>query len=141
MNNSGGLKFLYNGSSSDVLTTANTTLSYGTYTPTGTSVTNVSSTTGNANCHYTRQGSQVTVYGTADITVTAGSTITVFAVSLPVASNFTATADCTGTAAGNTNPTVGIVTGSVANDRAEITFAPPSSGSQTVTFSFTYTVQ
>jgi hypothetical protein len=50
------------------------------------------------------QGNQVTVYGTADITVTAGSTITVFAVSLPVASNFTATADCTGTAAGNTNP-------------------------------------
>jgi hypothetical protein len=68
----------------------------GTYTPTLTAITNVSSLTANANTTYIRVGNVVTVTGTCNCDFTAGSGLFVFDISLPVSSALAATTDLSG---------------------------------------------
>lgn len=71
-----------------------TGLAHGTYTPTLTNVTNVAASTA-YECHYTRVGNQVTVFGKVDIDQTAAGAFEV-GISLPIASNFAAVTDLSG---------------------------------------------
>lgn len=64
------------------------TVASGTYTPTLTNTTNISSSTARV-CQYMRVGSVVTVSGTVNITTTSGGGDTVLGMSLPIASDFT----------------------------------------------------
>lgn len=112
----------------------------GTYTPTLSNTTNVTSSTPIV-CHYARVGNQVTVTGSAGI-VTTLAVSTVLSISLPVASNLSATTDAAGigqaTSAVATNA---YVQGNATSDLAELTFIGLSvGGSGTIYFTFTYTV-
>lgn len=114
----------------------------GTYTPTLTSVTNVSSTTA-ALCQYIRVGNVVTVGGRFDITATLVGD-TEIGISLPVASNFTTSEDCGGTASVGTSGTVtqtGGISANAANDRAEFRYVAINTGSFGFFFTFTYKVK
>jgi hypothetical protein len=119
-------------------------LASGAYTPTQTSVTNVSSSTA-AVCPWTRSGDVVTVFGSCDIGTTATGT-TELGISLPIASSFAAEANCAGTAAttgslGLVPQAYGAIRGDAANDRAALKFTSPASGVNfAFSFSFSYRV-
>lgn len=116
-------------------------LTSGTYTPTLTNVTNVTSSTAYS-IHYSRIGNEVTVSGKVDVTPTTTGTATV-GISLPIASNFTATTNAAGSGgtgdAGSIVDT-GIISGDVTNDRANLKFYVNSTFSVTIGFTFMYTV-
>lgn len=99
-------------------------IAYGTYSPSTTNDTNVSSSSGGT-CTYMRMGNVVTVGCSPTLTCTTGAgTLTRLNISLPVASNFTATEDLTGTF-GSTTTTVnenGIVIADTTSDDAELVF-------------------
>lgn len=113
---------------------------WGTYTPTLTGVTNVDSTTA-AVCNYMRVGNQVIVSGTLGVDPTA-TTSTAVGISLPIASNFGATTDAAGVAAGGqlvNEP--GLISADAANNRATLGFnANASASTYTYNFTFQYTV-
>lgn len=93
-----------------------------TYTPTLTNVTNVAASTAYV-CQYLQLVSSVIVSGKVDIDATAGAgTASELDISLPIASNFTATEDCGGTAvmfaAAATES--GAIRANAANNRAEL---------------------
>lgn len=97
----------------------------GTYTPTGTGVTNVDSVSpGEAN--WIRVGASVSVYFYAACDATAaGATTTVFRLSLPIASNFSASNQLSGSAS-----TQGIwqavdITADTTNDEASVRYTSP----------------
>ncbi len=124
----------------DVPTTAS-----GTYTPTLTNGTNVTSSTAN-NCTYMRVGSVVTVYGTLSITQTLGNQPIELGISLPVASNFAAATDLNGSGL-MTDGTVGDFTFTIiadaANDRASLNQIGSIGGALSVLpiyFSFQYSI-
>lgn len=111
----------------------------GTYTPTLSAGTNISSVTARL-CHFMRIGNQVTVMGYLDCT-TSGLSNSVIYVSLPVASNIGLDEDLTGQCTPNLalgNP--GYVTGYPTGDQAQIEFNAIAITSSTVRFSFMYTV-
>lgn len=115
-------------------------LTSGTYTPSLSNTTNVTSSTPIV-CHYTRVGNQVTVTGSAGV-VTTLAVATVLSISLPVASNFGATTDAAGIGqATSAIATNAYVQANATSDLAELTFIGLSvGGSGTLYFSFTYTV-
>lgn len=118
-----------------------TNLTSGTYTPTLTNTTNITSSTALV-CFYQRVGNIVFVNGSATITATSTGTTTVLGVSLPVASNIGASTDLKGFGISNysfwTDP---ILSGDSANDRATLTYAVgDTAGTQTVYFQFSYSV-
>lgn len=103
--------------------TTNQYIASGTYTPTLTSVSNVSATTSNG-AQWARTGNVVTVSGSLAIDPTSTNTFTEVGISLPIASNFTQTYHCAGTAVGallTSNP-AGTVAADTTNDRASLTF-------------------
>ena len=112
----------------------------GTYTPTATAITNVTSSS-TFNSQYTRLGNIVTVYGIISVTATSSGATTID-ISLPVASNLTGGQDFNGIATGDitltANPTI---QSNTTDDRAIIQFAVPSSGTQTIRYSFSYEVK
>lgn len=100
--------YLYNNGTPTVEITANTItfsgnpagkIVSGTYTPTLTNSTNISSSTA-AETHYARVGNVVTVGGRFTATATAAGTCAM-GMSLPIASNFAATENLGGTAVGS----------------------------------------
>lgn len=98
----------------------------GTYTPTITRDANLDATTAYA-CIYCRVGNVVTVSGEFAADPTSASAATAFRMTLPIASNFSATGDCSGTANGqaaSANPWN--ITPSTSTDQA--IFACPSPG-------------
>lgn len=110
----------------------------GSYTPTLTNVSNVTSSTP-TQCLWTRNGNYVTVTGQIDVTPTA-NTLTKVGISLPIASNFTSLIDCSGVCA--TNVAAGFVIGDATNDRADLQWTTASSGTvNVVAFTFTYQVK
>lgn len=114
----------------------------GTYTPTLTNTTNVTSSTP-AVCHYFKIGNQVTVSGKVLITPTAASD-TVLGISLPIASNFAATTDCSGIPnsvyAGSFSYSE-YIEGNATSNIAELKFTAVATGVEgSVFFIFTYTV-
>lgn len=116
------------------------TLTNGTYTPTLTNVTNITSTTAQ-NATYTRMGSTVTVYGSFDVTTTLAVASQVD-ISLPVASNLAAATDLNGMGqAGSAIAANAVVSGNSTNDRASINFIGLAvSGAGRIYYSFSYTV-
>lgn len=115
------------------------------YTPTATAVTNVT-TIGTVYGHYYRDGDNmchVFVYTT--ITPTAGSALAEISVTLPVASNFTASADAfghgTATSTANGLSFGGRVYGSAANDNVVWAYRPTSTATLEVNFSFSYEIK
>lgn len=115
------------------------TVTSGTYTPTLTNATNVAASTTYA-AQYMRVGNSVTVSGAVDVDPTSAAIATVLGISLPVASNFSSTIHCCGTAAvGNTEPAARVNANST-SDYAELVFVPTSAASQTWWYQFTYQV-
>ncbi|MET3929577.1 hypothetical protein ABIE51_001464 [Lysobacter sp. OAE881] len=121
--------------------TARTTLGLasGTYTPTITGTVNVSSSSP-LQLQYLRVGNVVTVSGNCTITATAAGD-TQFRMSLPIASNFTATGNLGGAGVdrSGTYPAVGI-SAVIATDDALFQFTASGAGARAVQFSFTYQV-
>jgi hypothetical protein len=117
----------------------------GTYTPTLTNVNRVdiSNSTAYA-CQYMRVGDVVTVSGKVDIGVTATG-ITQLNMTLPIASNFSASENCAGTAyvlySGiSTNSPAGIMADAT-NDTAQLYyFGNVTGAAQTFVFTFTYRI-
>lgn len=119
-----------------------TTTASGTYTPTLTGVTNVSSTTARK-CQYMRVGNTVTVAGQLDVIPTSNNTGIVVGLSLPVASNFTTAYECGG--AGHSSDVTANAHGAsiyadATNNRAEMTYYETHGATDTITFTFTYEV-
>lgn len=112
----------------------------GTYTPTISATTNITSTTVNG-ARYMKVGSVVTVSVNLDIDRTS-SGFTTLELSLPVASNFASRDDCAGfiggEAAGSENQ--GGVVADATNDTAEASFTAASGGSAPYVVHFTYEV-
>lgn len=110
--------------------------------PTITGVANVASSSSPV-MQYTRAGSRVSLSGYVNITPTAGTTITTFRVSLPIASNFIAATEAPGnaTATDGTTFAPGNVTADGTNDELKVTFVSLNTSSHTVTFSATYVIQ
>lgn len=112
----------------------------GTYTPTITNGTNISTSTPQLS-HYTRTGDEVTVTVAFDATY-SGSGGTNLEVSLPISSNLTSVYDLHGSGVQNSNqPTNGIyVLGDTTNDRAQLFYNVPATGTNlggNITFMYT----
>lgn len=121
--------------------TTNQYLASGTYTPTLTNVTNIT-TSAAAVCQWMRVGNVVTVSGRLDVTATvAAGTASQVDVSLPIASNLALTGQLGGSGTIFYTPalTVGILP-ETTNDRARFLFAAQTTTSMAVSFSFTYLV-
>ncbi len=119
------------------------TASAGTYTPTLTAITNVTSLTPFV-CQWMRVGSVVAVSGLLVMDPTAANTNTQWGMSLPVASNFAASEQCGGTGASKDVSDVtmtALITADSANDRANFsTRSSADTGSNQWAFSFTYRI-
>lgn len=114
---------------------------WGTYTPTLTAIANVTSATG-LPCQWSRVGNVVTVSGRIDISVTAGAgTFTHVHISLPVASDLSATGQLGGAGGAGFNPYLtALISPDTTNDRASFSFYATSTGAKACVFSFTYLV-
>lgn len=109
-----------------------------TWTPTLTSVANVTSSTA-YQCQYLRVGATVTASCKIEVTSTTGETLTQLGISLPVASNFGAAEDCVGPAS-TTIEWAAYVLADATNNRCELNYSFPSSGSHVFYTTFTYQV-
>ena len=116
--------------------------SSGTYVPTISNTTNVTSSSANQ-CFYTRQGNIVTVYGSASITPTS-ATNTRFHVSLPPAlpaTDFISDADLSGIVSGDQFQ-YGFAIGSPSLDVADLrALFTSTTGAYRVTFNFQYIIK
>jgi len=115
----------------------------GTYTPTITNGTNVSANTPLV-CNYSRIGNIVTVNGRVNITTTAAApTASLFEISLPISSDFTASADAAGVGSRlgtGVAYSACIIYGSIANNTAVVKFNSQQTTSAATTFCFQYLV-
>ena len=118
----------------------------GAYTPTGYAWDNITSVTAMA-LHYQRIGNIVHVFGTVQAQHTTAGVFTGFQLSLPVASNFTAGGDLSGTAVGRrtagSNVAVPVnIAADPTNDRAWLTMtAPGVAANAYYDISFSYKVK
>lgn len=113
----------------------------GTYTPTLTNGTNVAASTAFA-CQYMRIGNTITVSGRVDIDPTSTGATTL-GISLPIASALTNDYQLGGTISPGIEQYAGSIRADAANDRAQVDFVVPASGSTANNswfFSFTYQV-
>lgn len=112
----------------------------GTWTPTLTTVANVTASTTRLG-QYIRVGNIVTCSGTVDITSTTIGTTTTIGVSLPVASNFADTLQCSGIISSSSRDgSTGAVSSDLTNDRAQIDLVAIATSSTTYKYSFQYQV-
>jgi hypothetical protein len=109
----------------------------GTYTPTLTNVTNVTSSTALTNITYFRVGNAVTVSGQVNINATATGAVE-FGVSLPVASNFSASQQAGG--ASGSPVGAGYISADATNDRLSLKYTASATGTQAHFFTATYQV-
>lgn len=113
----------------------------GTYTPSGTAGTNVTTVTPGA-CMYSRVGNIVTVSGLVTVTQTSASGLTVFDLSFPIASATTVVTDAAGvfaTTGDGLAQSSGQIYANTTNDR--FTFAYVAQTAGTGPFSFYFTAQ
>lgn len=114
----------------------------GTYTPTLTSVTNVSSSTARK-CSWMRVGNVVTVSGQMEVTATSNNAQTTIGISLPIASNFGTAYECGGAANTMSNTVAGhggAIYADATNNRAELDYFETHGATDVFAFSFTYEV-
>jgi hypothetical protein len=115
------------------------TLVASTYTPTLTSITNISANTA-YQCQYLRVGATVIVSGRADVDPTAAGQVQL-GISLPVASNIGATEDVGGSAACiNVAGQSAGIWGDAANDRAIMEWVTVDTANRPMFFIFGYQV-
>lgn len=132
------------GTGSSTAAGARTNLGFanGTYTPTLTGVANVAASTAYS-CFYTQIGDVVHVAGRFDLDPTAGAgTWTRLRMTLPVASNFSASIQAAGTTvsyAGAAN-NYGAILADATNDEVELSMFPVYTGNQAWYFTFMYRV-
>jgi hypothetical protein len=112
----------------------------GTYTPTATSITNISSST-TRKCNWSRVGNIVTVCGSVTITTTTNG-LTQLGLSLPITSNFGTIYEASGNViATTTNTHYGTVYSNVANDYVVIEFAHTGTpGADDFRYTYSYEV-
>ena len=117
-------------------------LAYGTYTPTLTNTTNITSSSAGV-CQYMRVGNTVTVSGRVDVTATATGNTTL-GISLPIASNLASNSELAGTAAYTSatvaNNSFARISGDTTNDRATMSFNSTVTSSASWFFQFTYLI-
>ena len=114
----------------------------GTYTPTLTGITNVTSSTAYV-CQYMRVGNVVTVSGKIEVTPTLNNAQTTIGISLPIASNFASSQQCGGSSHTVANTVAGhggAIYADATNDRAEMDYFETHGASDTFAFSFTYQI-
>lgn len=123
----------------DVIATYKNLLS-NTYTPTLTNTTNIDASTA-FSCQYARIEDFVVVSGFVNIDPTSTGT-TILEISLPVASNLTASSELCGQSATTTttSPVFGSLYGNFTNDRAYLRFVATSSVNTQHCFTFSYRV-
>lgn len=140
LNSNGGVVTAVTGTFSGNVTAAN--LASGTYTPTLTNGTNVSSSLLNDDFHYIRVGNEVTVEGSVVINF-SGAGNTVFDISLPITSNFTGQYQLNGSGINNAPSIAGsaICRADTTNDRMSMNFAALSANGLEYVIRFTYTIQ
>jgi hypothetical protein len=110
-----------------------------TYTPTLTSVANVSASTAHA-CRYVREGNTVFVSGRVEVTPSLTTTTTQLGISLPVASAFASSnTDCAGVAASQF-ALLGAINADATNDRAQLQFQSTNTSNNIMYFTFQYSV-
>lgn len=117
------------------------TLESGTYTPTITNTTNISSSTARVSS-YTRIGNIVTVTGWIALTITGNEVTSVVGISLPIASNFTAFSELSGSGnhyISSNGGQVGKIEADTTNDRATLTFYPIFGAGSSIETQFTFT--
>lgn len=112
----------------------------GTYTPTATNITNITSSTPN-NSSYQQIGNIITVFGSITITNTLAVASQVD-MSLPVASNLANATELNGTGTMDSTASVNLyIKGEVTNDRASIYFTSAGVGqTSTIYYSFQYKI-
>lgn len=115
----------------------------GTFTPTLTSVANIDSATANF-AQWIRVGNVVSISGRVDLNATAAATLTEVAFSLPVTSNFTAGADCSGTAsgvaAGAAEDMEGVMIANTSTDTCNIVYYPTGTGTIEIRYVMNYLI-
>lgn len=114
----------------------------GSYTPTLTNTTNITSSTAST-LYYTRVGNVVAVFGRVNITATATGN-TLLGISLPIASALTTNGQVAGmgslTSATVANNTFGRINADATNDRAQFQLNSTLTTDQTYAINFTYVV-
>jgi hypothetical protein len=120
----------------DAITALN--LASGVYTPTVTGVTNVDAVTA-YECQYLRVGSTVHVSGRVDVDATAAASTQV-RISVPIASNFGAPADCAGTGSATAIAMSAGIFGDTANDAAMMEYIAADAANRAIWFVFSYQV-
>jgi len=111
----------------------------GTYTPTLTNVSNVTSSTAGL-CFYQRIGNIVNVTGYMSLTPTTNGLNTTVRVSLPIASNFTSATNLHGLFIQANQDNVSFVEADTTNDTMTLTFTAGSIGSRGLSFTFQYEI-
>lgn len=115
-------------------------ITFGSWTPTLTSVANVDSATPGT-CYYKRVGDHVDCWGFATVDPTAAAnTTTQVGISLPVASNFGDVSDAAGVGTAGTAQRSGVIFGDATNDRVTLFFASETTAATTFRFMFSYRV-
>lgn len=135
----GGIKTSQTGVTSPATTDGN--IFSGTYTPTLTNTTNISASTA-YQCQYMRVGSVVTVSGMVDIDPTSGGGGGAFTlgVSLPIASNFSAKQNLSGTFIEQADTGTGAIYADFTNDRATFYGRGGTIANASWSFTFTYRI-
>lgn len=118
---------------------ASTKITSGTYTPTLTNTTNIAASTALVT-HYIRIGDEVQIGGIVNIDPTAAGAC-VMGMSIPIASNLTATADLSGTIVSSTSGENGYASADTTNDRATFNFVVSNTANHTFGFTISYTVK
>jgi len=117
-------------------------LASGTYTPTLTGVTNVSSSTTRL-ATYMRVGNTVTVAGQINVTPTANNTQTTIGISLPIASNFSTAYQAGGAGQRTPSSSTGhgmAIYSDATNDRVEFDYYETNGTTDTMTYTYTYQI-
>jgi hypothetical protein len=121
-------------------TGTNNYIASGTYTPTGTSVSNIGTLTPNS-AQWTRVGNVVTVAGSVGIDPTAASAATVFDLSLPIASNLANLNELGGSGTSEGSATVAVVIrANTANDRSQFVYIAVDATAQNLYYIYSYRV-
>lgn len=114
---------------------------FGTYTPTITDGANVAASSAN-DAFYIRVGNNVSVWGRFDIDPTSAATLTVFDVSLPIASDLANLWDLAGVFVngGLGSGNVGAMKADPTDDRAECAIVPAGAGNISYLFTMGYRI-
>src|SRR3989338_1835376 len=130
-----------NGVSGNPTLSLGVTVAHGTYSAAFTNAANLDGTPANVTCQYLRIGNTVTVSGSVTVDPTLTATATKVGIALPIASDFAAAEQCSGTASA---PSIAgqsaAITADATNNRAEMQWVSGDVTSQYMAFTFTYLV-